>query len=63
MSNTRIGDVEIVEKRFPILVKEFSIRRGSGGKGKHKGGDGVHREYQARLPMRVSQTVHTALIS
>lgn len=54
MTNTRIGDVEIIEKRFPVLLREFSIRRGSGGKGQHIGGDGVHREYEARVDMRVS---------
>lgn len=54
MTNTRIGDVEIIEKRFPILLREFSIRRGSGGRGEKNGGDGVHREYQARVDMRVS---------
>ncbi|WWC85663.1 uncharacterized protein L201_000529 [Kwoniella dendrophila CBS 6074] len=54
MTNTRVGDVEIIEKRFPLVLREFSIRRGSGGKGKNDGGDGVHREYQARVPMRAS---------
>jgi hypothetical protein len=34
MTNTRIGDPEIIEKRFPLLVKEFSIRQGSGGTGR-----------------------------
>ena len=37
MTNTRIGDVEIAEKRFPLLIREFSIRRGSGGKGRNSG--------------------------
>lgn len=53
MTNTRIGDVEIAETRFPLLLREFSIRRGTGGKGVHHGGDGVHREYEARVPMEV----------
>jgi 5-oxoprolinase (ATP-hydrolysing) len=54
MSNTRICDVEIAEKRFPLLVREFSIRRGSGGTGQYRGGDGVIREYEARVDMMVS---------
>ncbi|KAK8869467.1 hypothetical protein IAR55_000031 [Kwoniella newhampshirensis] len=49
--NTRIGDVEVAERRFPLLIREFSIRRGSGGKGHNNGGDGVHREYQFRADM------------
>jgi 5-oxoprolinase (ATP-hydrolysing) len=43
MTNTRITDPEIMEHRYPIRMEEFSIRRGSGGKGKWKGGDGVRR--------------------
>ncbi|WRT67483.1 uncharacterized protein IL334_004455 [Kwoniella shivajii] len=54
MTNTRIGDVEVAEKRFPLLVREFSIRRGSGGKGMNSGGDGVHREYELRADMQSS---------
>ncbi|EGC31170.1 hypothetical protein DICPUDRAFT_50323 [Dictyostelium purpureum] len=46
MTNTRITDVEIMEKRYPVLVKEYSIRKGSGGDGKYKGGDGVIREIE-----------------
>ncbi|KAL7421183.1 hypothetical protein Q5752_004068 [Cryptotrichosporon argae] len=49
MTNTRIGDVEVAENRFPLLLREFSIRRGSGGKGQKAGGDGVHRECEARV--------------
>ncbi|TYJ56774.1 hypothetical protein B9479_002544 [Cryptococcus floricola] len=54
MTNTRIGDVELIEKAFPVLVTEFSIRRGTGGKGRNNGGDGVQRIYQARVDMRAS---------
>ncbi|WVQ78999.1 hypothetical protein IAT38_001091 [Cryptococcus sp. DSM 104549] len=53
MTNTRIGDVEIMEKRFPLLLREFSIRKGSGGVGKHAGGCGVHREYEARADIEL----------
>ena len=43
MTNTRMTDPEILEMRFPVVLEEFSIRRGSGGKGRFKGGDGTRR--------------------
>jgi len=43
MTNTRLTDPEILELRYPVLLEEFSIRRGSGGKGKWKSGDGTRR--------------------
>jgi 5-oxoprolinase (ATP-hydrolysing) len=43
MTNTRLTDPEILELRYPVLVEEFSIRRGSGGKGQWKSGDGTRR--------------------
>jgi 5-oxoprolinase (ATP-hydrolysing) len=43
MTNSRLTDPEVLEWRFPVLLEEFRIRRGSGGKGRHKGGDGVIR--------------------
>jgi 5-oxoprolinase (ATP-hydrolysing) len=43
MTNTRLTDPEILELRYPVLVEEFSIRRGSGGKGKWRSGDGTRR--------------------
>lgn len=51
MSNTRITDAEILERRYPILLREFSIRQGSGGLGKHRGGDGVIRDIEFLRPM------------
>ncbi|KAK3499103.1 Hydantoinase B/oxoprolinase-domain-containing protein [Neurospora hispaniola] len=54
MTNTRITDSEIFERRYPVLLREFSIRKGSGGKGKHRGGDGVVRDIEFRLPLQVS---------
>ena len=54
MTNTRITDPEILEARFPIRLVEFSIRRGSGGVGRHAGGDGLIREYEVLAPMRIS---------
>ena len=46
MTNTRITDSEIFERRFPVILREFSISKGSGGKGKFRGGDGVIREIE-----------------
>ncbi len=46
MTNTRITDPEIVERRYPMLVREFNLRRGSGGAGRYRGGDGVVREFE-----------------
>ena len=44
MTNTRITDAEILERRYPVLLRRFHLREGSGGDGEHKGGDGVCRE-------------------
>jgi 5-oxoprolinase (ATP-hydrolysing) len=44
MTNTRITDPEIMELNYPVTVKSFSLRSGSGGKGKWNGGNGVVRE-------------------
>ncbi len=44
MTNTRITDPEIYERRFPVVLHEFSLRHGSGGAGNFRGGDGVVRE-------------------
>jgi 5-oxoprolinase (ATP-hydrolysing) len=43
MTNTRLTDPEILELRYPVLLEEFSIRRGSGGKGRWSAGDGTLR--------------------
>jgi 5-oxoprolinase (ATP-hydrolysing) len=43
MTNTRMTDPEILEMRYPVVVEEFSIRKGSGGKGLYNGGDGTTR--------------------
>ena len=51
MTNTRLTDPEILEWRFPVLLDSFSIRRGSGGAGAHKGGDGVIRRLRFREAM------------
>jgi 5-oxoprolinase (ATP-hydrolysing) len=46
MTNTRITDSEVFERRYPVLLREFSLRSGSGGAGKHVGGDGVIRDIE-----------------
>ncbi len=43
MTNSRLTDPEVLEWRYPVLLEEFSIRRGSGGTGKWRGGDGAVR--------------------
>jgi 5-oxoprolinase (ATP-hydrolysing) len=54
MTNTRITDPEILEQRVPVLLREFSIRKGSGGKGKFNGGDGVVRELEFLVPLKAA---------
>ena len=54
MTNTRITDPEVLERRYPVVLRRFAIRRGSGGEGSHRGGDGVLREVEFSEPMRVS---------
>ncbi|OTB19549.1 hypothetical protein K445DRAFT_326976 [Daldinia sp. EC12] len=51
MTNTRTTDIEIIEKRYPVLVREFSIRKGSGGRGKYSGGCGIVRDWECRHPL------------
>lgn len=55
MTNTRMTDPEVLETRFPVRVDEFSIRHGSGGRGKYVGGDGITR----RLTFNEAMTVTT----
>lgn len=57
MTNSRITDPEILETRFPVLLEEFSIREGSGGDGKFKGGNGVVRK------LRFLQDMNAAILS
>lgn len=57
MTNTRMTDPEILEMRFPIIVEEFSIREGSGGKGAFNGGDGTRRA------LRFTEDMDCAILS
>jgi 5-oxoprolinase (ATP-hydrolysing) len=57
MTNSRLTDPEVLEQRYPVLIRRFGIRRGSGGAGKWQGGDGVVREVEFLEPM------HAAILS
>jgi len=54
MTNTRITDPEVIERRFPVRLLEFSIRHGSGGLGRQPGGDGICRELEFLRSVEVS---------
>jgi 5-oxoprolinase (ATP-hydrolysing) len=54
MTNTRMTDPEILEKRFPVRLEEFGIRHGSGGEGKWRGGNGVIRRMRFLEPVTVT---------
>ncbi|HZZ73564.1 MAG TPA: hydantoinase B/oxoprolinase family protein [Pirellulales bacterium] len=54
MTNTRLTDPEVLERRYPVRLREFAIRRGSGGKGRWRGGDGIRREIEFLCPLEVS---------
>jgi 5-oxoprolinase (ATP-hydrolysing) len=53
MTNTRLTDPEVLEWRYPVLLESFEIRRGSGGRGKHVGGDGTLRRIRFLEEMEV----------
>lgn len=57
MTNTRITDAELMERRFPVRVVEHALRRGSGGAGAHRGGDGVRRT------LEFLQATHVSILS
>lgn len=46
MTNTRITDPEVLELRYPVILRQFNIRHQSGGLGKFNGGDGIVREIE-----------------
>ena len=51
MTNSRLTDPEVLEWRFPVILESFSIRHGSGGQGRHRGGDGAVRRIRFLEPM------------
>ncbi|KAI8322027.1 5-oxoprolinase, partial [Martensiomyces pterosporus] len=54
MTNTRITDPEILERRYPVILHQFSLRENTGGKGLHTGGDGCVRDIEFLEAMSVS---------
>ena len=57
MTNSRLTDPEVLESRFPVVLEDFHVRRGSGGKGRWKAGDGTLRRIRFLRPM------HAAILS
>ena len=51
MTNSRLTDPEVLESRFPVLLRRFALRAGSGGVGRYRGGDGLIRTIEFREPM------------
>ncbi|MGE5135878.1 MAG: hydantoinase B/oxoprolinase family protein [Gemmatimonadota bacterium] len=54
MTNSRLTDPEVLEWRYPVRVRSYAIRRGSGGAGRWRGGDGGRRELRFGEPMTVT---------
>ncbi len=54
MTNTRNTPAEALEMRYPVRVRRYALRRGSGGAGRRRGGDGLVREYEFLAPARVT---------
>ena len=59
MTNSRMTDVEVFEQKFPVIVESFSIRRGSGGAGKWRGGDGVIRRLRFTANVEAANTLQS----
>lgn len=54
MTNTRITDPEVLERRYPVILRRFCLRDGSGGKGTFNGGDGIIRDIEFSIPISAS---------
>ena len=54
MSNTRNTPIEAIEQYLPVRIRQYSLRRGSGGAGAAPGGEGIVREYEALTEMSVT---------
>ncbi|MEL7833975.1 hydantoinase B/oxoprolinase family protein [Fodinibius sp. Rm-B-1B1-1] len=54
MTNTRGTDPEVLEHRYPVLLEKYAIRKGSGGKGKHRGGNGIVRKIKFLEPVELT---------
>ncbi len=62
MTNTRITDPEVLEARLPVRLLQFSIRTGSGGGGKYRGGDGLVRRFKFLRPLVVSMLTNRRMV-
>lgn len=63
MTNTAITDPEILEHRYPVRLRAFSLRKGSGGDGKCRGGDGIVREVEFLKSLHVSLLTQHRLVA
>jgi 5-oxoprolinase (ATP-hydrolysing) len=63
MTNSRLTDPEILELRYPVMIEEFRLRRGSGGYGRWPGGDGVIRRIRFREPMTVAILANSRVVA
>lgn len=54
MTNTRITDPEVFERTYPVVLRAFQLRPGTGGKGRYSGGDGVVRDVEFLRPLTAS---------
>ena len=63
MTNSSLTDPEVLEWRYPVLLKEFKIRENSGGKGEFKGGDGVERHIQFLEDMQAAIISNNRIIA
>ncbi len=63
MTNSRLTDPEVLEWRFPVQLEEFSILRGGGGAGRHRGGDGVRRVIRFLEPMTASMLANRRAVA
>jgi 5-oxoprolinase (ATP-hydrolysing) len=63
MTNSRLTDPEVLELRYPVLIDTFRIKRGSGGNGCWRGGDGVIRRIRFREPMTVAILANSRVVA
>ncbi|WP_294275465.1 hydantoinase B/oxoprolinase family protein [uncultured Sphingomonas sp.] len=63
MTNSRLTDPEVLETRYPVLLEQFGIRRGSGGAGEWHGGDGTIRRLRFRQPLRAAILSNRRVVS
>jgi len=54
MTNTKNSSIEVLEMHYPLMLRTYALRSGSGGHGQYRGGDGLVREWQARTACHMS---------